>query len=248
MPGTGTTNDLVAETYTINGCAASLLVGLGFTSDLPTPPATPTYGSPDSGFPGGQNPWSLLQIKPTPTQADVYYIIPLEDNSPEGNSLYIPGYIDEDAFIKPLLHMITDPKFFANGTTGGVVFSTDVELKHGKVSWQLAIINLVIPLMWTFILAVVANGRKRWTASLDAFAMFKLGGDWRGNLKDLRLADMSESKNTLESILGEVHVDPDAGIAELAHPVQGHVESTSTGDSIYEPKTTSTTTEVDVDA
>lgn len=199
-------------------------------------------------FPGGQNPWSLLQNNPTPTMEGVEYIIPLVDDSPDGNPLYIPAYLDENAFLKPLVHMITDPQFFTNGTTGGVVFRTDVKLEHGKVPWQLAIANLLLPLVWTFMLAILSNRKKRWTASLDAFAVFKLGGDWRGNLQDLRLASLKESKSMLESIPGTVQVDPDAGVAGLAHSEQLHAKYVLAHDGSQEWRTNPTTRKAGTEA
>ncbi|KAK5081379.1 hypothetical protein LTR05_008174 [Lithohypha guttulata] len=168
----------------------------------------------------GGNPWDLLQIRPTPTQAGVIYVVSLADNSPEGNSLYKPSYLNEDIFLKPLLYVVTKPGFFTTGTTGAVVFKTDIIQTRGRVPWRLAVIILMTPLLWTFILTIMANRRKRWTASLDAWAIFRLGSDWRGHLQHLRFAGLRESKEELQSVPGLIYIDPDEGIVELAHPVK----------------------------
>ena len=135
-----------------------------------------------------------------------------------GVSQYHMTLFDEGVFLKPLAYFISQPGFFGNGTTDGVSFKTEIDMVYGKVSPVLAIAVVMLPIAWTLLLSLMSNGRKRWTASLDAFALFKLGGDWHGKLKDLRLASMKTAKKELGSIPGTVIVDAEKGIAELADP------------------------------
>jgi hypothetical protein len=195
---------------------SSLLSHLGVTTSQANSTSLPP--SNQGGIHYSSNPWDLLQIRPTPTDSGVIYEIPMEDNTPDGNSLYKPGYINEDVFLKPLASIISRPEFFSNGSTNGVAFKTDLKLIHGKVPSVLAIIVLMLPIFWTFLLAIIANRHKNGTASLDAFAMFRLGGDWRESLQHLRLASLAQSKKELGLIPGRVHVDAQVGLVELMHP------------------------------
>lgn len=205
------------STYSRQGITLKT-VSAGSNSSYPTADTLcPYFG----GLTG--NPWDLLQIRPKPPSGETYDI-PFYDAYPHGNSLYRPNTIDEDIFLKPLASIISSPGFFANGTTTGVAFKTDLILVHGKVPPSFAIAVLMLPILWTLILSVVANSRKRWTASLDAFAMFRLGGDWRGNLKDMRLASLSQAKKELASIPGTVRVIPEQNSAQLVH-LPGRVRS-----------------------
>ena len=165
------------------------------------------------------NPWSVLDAPPD-FFPNPYTITPSSDGtySVTINPLYEQSSFNEDVFVRPLAFIISNPDFFSNQTITGVAFKTDIELVHGKVSPIFAITVLTFPVLWTFILSVVANKRKRWTASLDAFAMFRLGGDWKGNLKHLRLASLSQAQAELDSIPGMVRVDPDEGLVELTYP------------------------------
>lgn len=82
---------------------------------------------------------------------------------------------DETVLLKPLAFILRQPAFFSNGTTAGVAFKTEIDMVHGKVPPALALVMLMLPIAWTLALSVLANTQKKWTASLDSFAIFKLG-------------------------------------------------------------------------
>ena len=132
---------------------------------------------------------------------------------------YVVGLssFDERMFLGPLASFINDRSFFRNGTVIGVTFKVENGFAYGRVPAALAMVVLAIPILWTVGLSVIANSRRRWTASLDAFAVFKLGADWHGDLQDLRLVSLGKANERVMSIPGTVVVDPEAGMAELAN-------------------------------
>lgn len=120
-------------------------------------------------------------------------------------------------FLGPLASLINDPTFFQSGTVSGVTFKVENGLAYGKVPPVLALVVLAIPILWTIALSVITITRRRWTASLDAFAMFKLGADWRDDLQDLRLVSLGKASERMVSIPGTVLVNPETGVVELAN-------------------------------
>lgn len=125
---------------------------------------------------------------------------------------------DERVFLGPLSSLINDRSFFRNGTVAGVAFQTEIRLSYGKVPALLAALVLAIPVLWTVALSVITNTQRRWTASLDAFSIFKLGADWRGDMQNLRLVSLGAASDHMISIPGTIVVDPQTGAVELAHP------------------------------
>jgi hypothetical protein len=115
---------------------------------------------------------------------------------------------DENVFLKPIDHFINDRAFFRNGTTEGVAFSTDLQLSHGHIPPAISIIVLTLPIVWTIILSIATNRERRWTATLDSFAIFRLGGDWHSNLKEYRLSSLRRARDQVLLIPGNVVVDP----------------------------------------
>lgn len=134
-------------------------------------------------------------------------------------SEYVTGLssFDERMFLGPLASFINDPTFYQNGTVTGVTFKVENGLAYGKVPAVLALVVLAIPILWTIALSVITNTQRRWTASLDAFAIFKLGADWHGDLQELRLVSLGKANERIMSIPGTVVVDPETGMVELAH-------------------------------
>jgi len=122
---------------------------------------------------------------------------------------------DERMFLGPLASLINDPTFFQSGTVSGVTFKVENGLAYGKVPPVLALVVLALPILWTIALSVITITRRRWTASLDAFAMFKLGADWRDDLQDLRLVSLGKASERMVSIPGTVLVNPETGVVEL---------------------------------
>ena len=132
---------------------------------------------------------------------------------------YIVGAtnFDERVFLGPLASFMNDPQFFPPGNVSGVTFKVENGLAYGKVPPVLAVIVLAIPILWTIALSVITATRRRWTASLDAFAMFKLGAGWRDDLEDLGLTSLGKSNGRLSSIPGTVVVVPETGKVELSN-------------------------------
>lgn len=137
----------------------------------------------------------------------------------ERHSDYITGLtvFDERVFLAPLASFINDPSFFRNGSVTGVTFKVQNGLAYGRVPPALALVVLAIPILWTIALSVVTTTRRRWTASLDAFAMFKLGADWHGEMKDLRLASLGKANEQVMLIPGTVMIEPETGRVELGN-------------------------------
>ena len=133
------------------------------------------------------------------------------------HSNYITGLtvFDERVFLAPLASFINDPSFFQNGSVIGVTFKVQNGLAYGKVPPALALTVLAIPILWTIALSVITTTGRRWTASLDAFAMFKLGADWHSEMKDLKLASLGKANEQMMLIPGTVVVDPENGRVEL---------------------------------
>ena len=127
------------------------------------------------------------------------------------------SHFDETMFLKPLARLINDRAFSRNCTTDGVSFSTDLQLSHGHVPPAVSITILALPIVWTIILSIVTNRERRWTATLDSFAVFRLGGDWRGNFEEYRLYSLGRAREQVQSIPRNVVVDPVKGTAELGH-------------------------------
>ena len=134
-------------------------------------------------------------------------------------SEYITGLIsfDERMFLGPLTSFINDPTFFQNGTVTGVTFKVENGLAYGKVPAVFALVVLAIPILWTIALSIITTTQRRWTASLDAFAIFKLGADWCDELQDLRLVSLGKANEHVMSIPGTVVVDPETGVVKLDH-------------------------------
>lgn len=124
---------------------------------------------------------------------------------------------DERMFLGPLASLINDRSFFENGTVVGVAFKTDPGLSYGKVPALLAVLVLAIPVLCTIALSVITTTQRRWTASLDAFSMFKLGTDWRSNLENQKLVSLGKVSSHVKDIPGTVVVNPETGVVELAH-------------------------------
>lgn len=127
---------------------------------------------------------------------------------------------DERVFLGPLASQINKPSFFENGTVTGVAFKTELGLSYGKVPALLAVLVLAVPILCTIALSVVTNTQRRWTASLDAFSMFKLGADWRGNVENQKLVSLGKASSHVRDIPGTVVVNPETGAVELAHPAR----------------------------
>ena len=125
---------------------------------------------------------------------------------------------DESVFLGPLASLINNPSFFENGTVAGVAFRTELGLQYGKVPAILAVLVLAIPVLCTIALSVITTTQRCWTASLDAFSMFKLGADWRGNVENQKLVSLGKASSHVKDIPGTVVVSPETGIVELAHP------------------------------
>ena len=125
---------------------------------------------------------------------------------------------DERVFLGPLACLINDRSFFENGTVVGVAFKTDPGLSYGKVPALLAVFVLAVPVLCTVALSVITTTQRRWTASLDAFSMFKLGTDWRNNLENQRLVSLGKVSSHVKDIPGTVVVNPEEGVVELARP------------------------------
>ena len=125
---------------------------------------------------------------------------------------------DESMFLGPLASLINNPSFFENGTVAGVAFRTELGLQYGKVPAILAVLVLAVPVLCTIALSVITTTQRRWTASLDAFSMFKLGADWRDNVEDQKLVSLGKASSHVKDIPGTVVVSPESGAVELAHP------------------------------
>lgn len=125
---------------------------------------------------------------------------------------------DERIFLGPLASLINDHAFFENGTVAGVAFKTDQGLEYGKVPAVLAVLILAIPVLCTIALSTITTIQRRWTASLDAFAMFKLGADWRSNVENQKLVSLGKASSHVKDIPGTVLVNPETGVVELAQP------------------------------
>lgn len=127
---------------------------------------------------------------------------------------------DERLFLGPLAQYINDPLFFRNDTVTGVIFKTDQGVAYGRtVSAVAAVLVLALPVLWTLALSVAASTERRWTPTLDAFALFKLGGDWGGVVRrDMRMVSLSRAGKTMREIPGNIVVNPASGVVELANP------------------------------
>ena len=125
---------------------------------------------------------------------------------------------DESMFLGPLASLINNPSFFENGTVAGVAFKTEPGLQYGKVPAILAVLVLAVPVLCAIALSVITTTQRRWTASLDAFSMFKLGADWRDIVEDLKLVSLGKASSDVKNIPGIVVVSPETGVVELAHP------------------------------
>ena len=125
---------------------------------------------------------------------------------------------DERVFLGPLTSLINDQSFFENGTIAGVAFKTELGLSYGKIPALFAVLVLAVPILCTMALSVITNTQRRWTASLDAFSMFKLGADWRDNVEDQKLVSLGKASSHVRSIPGTIVVNPETGGVELAHP------------------------------
>ena len=125
---------------------------------------------------------------------------------------------DERVFLGPLAFLINDPSFFENGTVVGVAFKTEPGLAYGKVPAILAVLVLAVPVLCAIALSVITITQRRWTASLDAFSMFKLGTDWRDHVENQKLVSLGKANSHVKDIPGTVVVNPETGVVELAHP------------------------------
>ena len=125
---------------------------------------------------------------------------------------------DESMFLGPLASLINNPNFFENGTVAGVAFRTEPGLQYGKVPAILAVLVLAVPVLCTIALSAITTTQRRWTASLDAFSMFKLGADWRDNVENQKLVSLGKASSHVKGIPGTVVVSPETGVVELAHP------------------------------
>ena len=125
---------------------------------------------------------------------------------------------DESMFLGPLASLINNPSFFENGTVAGVTFKTEPGLQYGKVPAILAVLVLAVPVLCAIALSVITTTQRRWTASLDAFSMFKLGADWRDNVEDQKLVSLGKASSHVKNIPGTIVVNPETGVVELAHP------------------------------
>ncbi len=125
-------------------------------------------------------------------------------------------FFSESVFLGPLASLINDPSFFKNGTVVGVTFKTEPGLSYGKVPALLAVLVLAVPVLCTIALSVVTNTQRRWTASLDAFSIFKLGADWRGNVESQKMVSLGKASSHVREIPGTVVVSPETGGVELA--------------------------------
>jgi len=142
------------------------------------------------------------------------------DNYPlNGNSDWNVSNFSENVFLTPLAYFLSNPAFFDTGPTTAVVFETDLQVAHGRVPIVAALAILFLPMLWTLVVSVVASSQRRWTSTLDSFAIFRLGGDWTESMKDLRLASMSTAKEKLLGIPGMVLVDPESATVKLAYSV-----------------------------
>ena len=99
----------------------------------------------------------------------------------------------------------------------GVAFKPSLSLSYGKVPATAALLVLGIPILITVALSVVANTQRRWTASLDAFSMFKLGADWHDKVEKQKLVSLRKASSHMGDIPGTVHVNPETGVVKLAH-------------------------------
>ena len=102
---------------------------------------------------------------------------------------------DESMFLGPLASLINNPSFFENGTVAGVAFRNELGLQYGKLPAILAVLILAIPVLCTIALSVITTTQRRWTASLDAFSMFKLGADWRDNVEHHKLVSLGKASS-----------------------------------------------------
>ena len=125
---------------------------------------------------------------------------------------------DESMFLGPLASLINNPSFFENATVVGVAFRTEPGLQYGKVPAILAVLVLAVPVLCTIALSAITTTQRRWTASLDAFSMFKLGADWRDNVENQKLVSLGKASSHVKGIPGTVVVSPETGVVELAHP------------------------------
>lgn len=125
---------------------------------------------------------------------------------------------DERVFLGPLATLINDKLFFENGTVAGVAFKTEQGLSYGNVPAVLAVLILGIPVLCTIALSAITTIQRRWTASLDAFSMFKLGADWHDSVDNQRLVSLGKTSSHVKDIPGTVIVNPETGFVGLAHP------------------------------
>ena len=138
------------------------------------------------------------------------------------DAIFVNGVtnFDERVFLGPLASLINDHSFFKNGTVTGVAFKTELGLSYGKVPALLAVLVLAIPILCAIALSVITNTERRWTASLDAFSMFKLGADWHDKVENQKMVSLGKASSHVRDIPGTVLVNPEAGTVELAQPAK----------------------------
>ncbi|KAL3428085.1 hypothetical protein PVAG01_01594 [Phlyctema vagabunda] len=139
----------------------------------------------------------------------------LYSSGPNSRALAISGTFTENMLIWPIQEAITTEGFFRNVTRSAIVPGTVMYLRHGRVPVELAIFLLVLPIVWTLILAILSTKDRRWTERLDSFSMFKLGSDYGGLLKEHKLSSLEETSKVLGKLSGVVLVTPEDGKAEL---------------------------------
>ena len=124
---------------------------------------------------------------------------------------------DESMFLAPLSTLIQNPAFFKTRIVAGVAFKSPLSLSYGKVPATAALLVLGIPILLTVALSVIANTQRRWTASLDAFSIFKLGADWHDSVEKQKLVSLRKASSHMGDIPGTVNVNPETGVVKLAH-------------------------------
>jgi hypothetical protein len=125
----------------------------------------------------------------------------------------------EAAFLKPLIYIVSQQAFFEKTSVEGLVYQADLQVSHGSIPYQLAIVILFLPIIWALGLSFSPND---WTGTLDAFTMLKLGGDWGEETRQLDMSSCSKVRADLAGIPGKVFVEPEEGTVRLKRVVNKH--------------------------
>lgn len=81
--------------------------------------------------------------------------------------------------------ILTSPSFLIGDTLPAFTYLTDVKLTRGIIPIVIAPLFLLLPIVFTLYLSLSQWNTPTWTAFLDAFAMFRLGRDWKSEMQGI---------------------------------------------------------------